>query len=419
MASVGGANIINNGLVTLLDVSNIKSFRGEPTTNLTINDNNFTGTNYSPNGEWTSNPTVFTKSYNNTIKTPIGVGATLLSESGVNGSHHLSRWGGSGVGNHSLSCYVYPISPSINNFTIGLLSSATGIITFNLTNRLITYGGGTIINSAFIEDVPNYPGWLRIGGNHGGRSGGWVGCIGLSLDTTYTGVFGERAFYITGIQYENTSTPTFFTPAGTTRGTTVTTGCGLFDISNNTRHGTLFGTTYDKNNQGVLDFDGTDDYFTIPQPNVTLTPNRWTISLWLKPGNQGSRFLTPQSNGIDQFLLYDNTNQRVQIAIATSADVNERTRGMGGNTAPRDRWTHISISLDDKVIKMYSNGVLTNTYTETLDIANWSGTWVIGQRGNSTFWFLGSISNLMVHNRVLSDDEILQNYNATKSRFNL
>jgi hypothetical protein len=382
MASVGGANIVNTGLVTLLDVANIKSFRGEPTTNL-LYDNGIIN--------WTVGNLTVT------------VSRTTIIENSV---------------------YRITSGDFVNQFTFGTfrfrvpLSKLTngGTYTLSYKWRLISGGPTFSMNDWCDTNLSNV-----INLNFGDYNYASATGTRATYDDTFRFMdfnmspFTTVEIYDVQLEQKNYSTPF----VNGTRGTTVATGGGLFDISNNTRHGTLFGTTYDKNNQGVLDFDGTDDYFTIPQPNVTLTPNRWTISLWLKPGNQGSRFLTPQSNGIDQFLLYDNTNQRVQIAIATSADVNERTRGMGGNTAPRDRWTHISISLDDKVIKMYSNGVLTNTYTETLDIANWSGTWVIGQRGNSTFWFLGSISNLMVHNRVLSDDEILQNYNATKSRFNL
>lgn len=188
-------------------------------------------------------------------------------------------------------------------------------------------------------------------------------------------------------------------------------GTSWYDISGSGNNGTLVnGPTFNSSNGGSIVFDGVNNYYTIPQPGITISPNQWTISLWVNPGNKSSRFLTPQSNGIDQYLTYDTVNQRVQISVATSGDTNERTRSMSSNTVLRDNWTFLTISLDNLTIKMYSNGVLRNTFTETLSIGNWSGSWVVGQRGNATFYYLGKMSNLMVHNRVLTDDEILQNY---------
>lgn len=168
---------------------------------------------------------------------------------------------------------------------------------------------------------------------------------------------------------------------------------------------------------GTFTFNGIDDYIEIAQPNITLSPNRWTICGWIKPGNQFSRFLTPQSNGVDQWLEYDNTNQRINVQVTESADVNNRLRNGTINTVPIDQWSYFSISINELSIKIYINGVLTNDYTETISIGNWEGTWVVGQRGNSTSWFSGELSVLQVYNRALSATEISQNFSALRGRF--
>jgi hypothetical protein len=76
-------------------------------------------------------------------------------------------------------------------------------------------------------------------------------------------------------------------------------------------------------------------------------------------------------------------------------------------------------------IVMYINGVLdNNTYSSTTNTANVASTslWIGSNRSGTTtpsFPFTGNIYNVHIYNRALSSQEVLQNYNALKSRFNL
>jgi hypothetical protein len=54
--------------------------------------------------------------------------------------------------------------------------------------------------------------------------------------------------------------------------------------------------------------------------------------------------------------------------------------------------------------------------------SSWSytaGPCSIGNRNNSVEFFSGSFGYFQIYNRALSASEVLQNYNALKSRFNL
>ena len=101
----GGPKIVTDGLFLCLDSHDAKSYAGEPANNLNSDTNDYTGTSYGNITEWSSDPTRLSKSYDSTIKTPIGTGATLIQESGTAGYHHLSRMGGSETGNHTISFY--------------------------------------------------------------------------------------------------------------------------------------------------------------------------------------------------------------------------------------------------------------------------------------------------------------------------
>jgi hypothetical protein len=191
------------------------------------------------------------------------------------------------------------------------------------------------------------------------------------------------------------------------------------DISQRGLVGTLTNSpTFSNAKIGSIVFDGVDDFVNIPiSPIVNDSYNNWTIDVWMKPGNQDSRFISPNSNGGDQFLAYDNTNQRVNVQITESADVNNRLRAGTIGSVPIGVWSMVTVSINNLNIKIYVNGVVTNIYNETISIGSWVGAWRLGQRYNNTFRYLGEISLVKTYNRELTSTEVLQNYNALKTRF--
>jgi hypothetical protein len=410
----GGPNNVNNGLVLHLDAANTKSFRGIPTTNLTINSRNFSGTSYSTDGEWTPDPTRLTKTYVSGLSTPVGLGATLIEESGVNGYHHLSRWGGGDEsGTHSLSCYVYPLSNTITEFTIGMLGDGNNVIIFNLNTKSITYGAFISNRNAFIEDVPNWPGWLRVGANFEGRGGGWVGSIGYSAYVTYTGTAGGKRSYITGVQYEYTAAPTPFIEAQQSRGATVATGGGWADRTFNQNHGELInGVTYNSANGGSLVFDGTNDYISFVT-NTTLSSS-FSMECFIYINSRTNGDIISSWNNPFRFLWRVN-NDGYQL-IAWNGGGSQTT--IGTSIVNVGTWSHVVVTYDGTNIRFYNNAVLTDTNAKSFSIANFTAM-QIGANTYDNVYFNGRISNAKIYNRTLSAQEVLQNYNAQKSRFGL
>jgi hypothetical protein len=418
MAFSRGPVMVRDGLVLHYDAANIKSFRGEPTTNLSRNARDFSGTQYASSDEWTSPSTVLSKTYFPNLKTPIGNGATLISESGNNGQHHLSRYGGGGEnGLECLSCYVYQLTSDITNFTIGLLGDSSNIIRFNLNTGTITYGGGISNREAFIRPVEGWPGWLRVGANFEGRSGGWVGSLGYDVDFAYTGTNGSKSCYITGIHYESNLRPSFFTEAQSTRGTTVSTGGGLIDLSGNNTSGELLGPTYNFSNKGILVFDGTDDYVFTTGVQIA---DYMTISCWFKTSTQQvNKYLVAMglnltsNNGFDLTFQDTQIGSFVAVSGSNSGGVLYTTNYYDGN------WHHICTTYDGSVARFYYDGVevttrtgmsggITIESTKRLNIGSWVNN---GVNSNA------SITLVSLYNRSLTASEVLQNYNATKGRF--
>jgi hypothetical protein len=76
----------------------------------------------------------------------------------------------------------------------------------------------------------------------------------------------------------------------------------------------------------------------------------------------------------------------------------------------------------NRTIRFYLNGVFVSNTSPTptttiLNVSRIAGGYSSG--GNSGFPLQGSISTTRIYNRVLTDDEVFQNYNTTKSRFGL
>jgi hypothetical protein len=427
MSAHGGPNIIEDGLVLSFDAANIKSFRGDPTTNLARNSRDFSGTAYASLDEWTSTePTRLTKTYISSLVTPIGNGATLIQESGNTGYHHLSRYGGSDEnGLHSLSCYIYPLGNDITDFCIGMLADATNHIRFNLVTVEITYGGGISNRNAFITPVDNYPGWYRVGANIEGRAGGWVGCFGYSSYTSYTGTNGAKKCYITGIQYEEKSYPTFFTEAQTTRGTTVATGGGWADRSGKSNNGELLnGPTYNSSNLGSLSFDGSNDYISIPYSATMDFSLAQTIIMWMKPGtgsNSTRRNPYNQAYGGSGTITHE-PGANFNYYFGTHGGNNTPYVGIGSSfTVNPNELAFIAVTRSQplNICRWYKNGARTvNTNAGGYAATN-NGSSPIWLANGYTTYFIGDIYYVFVYNRFFTDEEILQTYNATKGRFGL
>jgi len=193
------------------------------------------------------------------------------------------------------------------------------------------------------------------------------------------------------------------------------------DMSGGGNNGTLTnGPTYSSTNGGSIVFDGIDDYVSCGN-NSILQLSQGTISAWVKTLNPGSGFrsiITKQFNyGL---FCYDGV-------LITYDWGNGLVRTTGLNIADNS-WKHICMTFTTNTgtpsnnAIIYSNGssILTTTikrndsFNIEFEIAN-GGT----GNGGDTQQLNGNIANVQIYNRTLSSTEILQNYNAQKSRFGL
>lgn len=205
-----------------------------------------------------------------------------------------------------------------------------------------------------------------------------------------------------------------------------------YDLSGNNNTGTLNGLNglpiYNNSNGGNISFDGTDDYVNLPN-STSLKPANPTLSMWIKPGiTNKNQFIFDGGyyNSVNGYLLYASSANQFQFWIRNSSN---NTQGVGVRTVTSttvfdtSNWYNVTGIFDGSNVYIYVNGILENSavMTNPINYASSTNFWIGNYASvpGAGVNFQGDVSNMLLYNRALSAAEVLQNYNAIKSRFGL
>jgi hypothetical protein len=198
------------------------------------------------------------------------------------------------------------------------------------------------------------------------------------------------------------------------------------DVSRTGNNGTLTnGPTFNSANGGSIVFDGADDYVSI---GVDKSCNRFTgdfaVSAWVNRSNTGGTwgniigdyYTNSTGNALEWQLMINSTAQLFVYNVTNGYVVNPIASGFSANT-----WINVILTRIGSTLSLYANTNLVTSVTNTTTFGSATGNLNIGIDGNnSSEPFTGKISNVMIYkNKGLLPAEILQNYNATKTRFGL
>lgn len=196
------------------------------------------------------------------------------------------------------------------------------------------------------------------------------------------------------------------------------------DISlGSTFSGTLFnGVSFTSSYYGNMDFDGSSAYGSFGSNSITGTAPL-TIGGWLN-------VRTHSTFGIAAMIGNGNTGQMMYIGYSFNNSGGGVSNTIGGGLYGSNFGSGVSASTGwhDVVItfsggsgatfSMYVDGSLKLTASMTPNILSTSI--YLGKANTGTqYYYNGSIGGFRVYNRCLSSSEVLQNYFATKSRYNL
>lgn len=183
------------------------------------------------------------------------------------------------------------------------------------------------------------------------------------------------------------------------------TGTTWNDLSGNNRTTTLVNTpTFNNTGGGNVTFDGTNDYATVNLPaSDTVTYSFWVNILNLVVvGGEGTLFTAPSDQG----------------SISIVNGTNWFSWNQGGRTGPAataNVWTNFVLTGNASSTRFYLNSVLTNSFGSGTTLL--SGTGYFCSYSDQSRNLNARLGNITFYNRVLSAQEIVQNYNALRARY--
>jgi hypothetical protein len=170
------------------------------------------------------------------------------------------------------------------------------------------------------------------------------------------------------------------------------------------------------NSSGV--FNGSYDFDSASSRYIQVTYNEdfnfttaMTISLWFKYRNsQSAGLVSNRAASSSSYNLYiSTTNLIFDVANATTHKATS-TYPISTNT-----WYHAVGVYNGSSINLYINGTLVRTQAQTGDVQDQSFNVLIGRYQAS--YLNGSIDDVMMFRRALSDSEVLALYNATANQY--
>jgi hypothetical protein len=195
------------------------------------------------------------------------------------------------------------------------------------------------------------------------------------------------------------------------------TGTVWTDLSQGSNNGTLVnGPTFNTANGGSIVFDGVDDFV---QCSGSLTVTAATFVSWIRRnGSQGTYDGILFSRGTNT------TGMNFQVSNQLGYHWNDNINTYGwqsGLTIPDLTWCMVAISVTSTAAIAYlcqSSGITTATNTVSHGSSLLNDIKLAQDDAGSRF-FNGNIGISQIYNRALTQEEILQNFNAQRSRYGI
>jgi len=214
------------------------------------------------------------------------------------------------------------------------------------------------------------------------------------------------------------------------------TGTTWTDLSGNGNNGTLINmdsSNYDSVNGGVFTFDGTNEYIDLFESSSILSVGSYaTIECWFKSDDIGTEnfrvlFGWRAPNEKASYFSIGNlgsfsTTESIHVLYGSSifiAYVEETS-----STYHDGNWHHAVATIGPGNHKIYVDGIEKNMLyrnsSNNYSVANiFTSQLLVGRRAQTSGYFNGNISSLKIYDRILTPQEIQQNFNATRERFGL
>ena len=184
-------------------------------------------------------------------------------------------------------------------------------------------------------------------------------------------------------------------------------GRQALDSSGAGNQATLSGATRTRGRfGGGLSFDGRNDWVTVADARSLDLTTGMTLAAWVRPSARGGwrSVLVKESVNRLSYALY----ARPSGHVFTTAEHGLR----GGSALRRDRWSHLAMTWDGLIIRVYVNGAEVSRAALVGAAKRSGGPLRIGGNAIWPEFFKGTIDEVRVYDRALTANEITQDRDA-------
>lgn len=404
MAQFNGPNPVSSGIVCLLDNSNQRSYAGPPIQNL-------------------AQTIVPVATSGPSVEYVTGSVSTMIPNLGQTTSAFVNGYNSNPSsyccmqqffftnGNANVAC-----SPS-TTYTYSIVYKCTSGYTHpNFMYRYEYTSGGSYVTEAGIFDTAKQ---ISLGD-------GWFWAWNTFTTQATTAQIVFRSFYyqynvsdifymarvmVTPGDYTQLN-PRFWPALGTTRTSTQVFSDPLL---NNTF--TASNLTYASN--GTIGFNGSTSRITCPSiPALDFAGSQqYTVMAWIYPLLGGGTWHGIVSKGESQQYAFTVNSPGAYIHYETNQGGVGALDSAGGSIT-QNAWQYVGIRFDGTNKTIWKNGEIIATQAAAVNSTSNTEQLRIGE-GNANELFNGNITQVAIYNRALSNNEVMQNFNATRGRYGI
>lgn len=170
--------------------------------------------------------------------------------------------------------------------------------------------------------------------------------------------------------------------------------------------------SYDSTGQPT--FDGTNDLINLGNIDAVRLGRNFTIECVVKPEQDKWMYFFHKGYGSNNSLAWGRHSSNDNWFFATMIGGSYQYSYMG--TATLNKYCHLVATYDGANLRLYENGILKVTSAKTHDMMTSNSPLGIG--GPDRYWN-GKIPVTKLYRKVLSAEDVKQNFNAYKNRFNI
>jgi len=190
--------------------------------------------------------------------------------------------------------------------------------------------------------------------------------------------------------------------------------CQAIDLSGHGNNGTIYGAQCVQGRSGkALSFHG-DDYVDCGNDESLNITDEITIVAWERVEDliNDCQMIVDKTRGVGDraYGIRIRTDNRIAFFITNESDV---TITVGGLVPDLGEWYFVAGTYDGVSAKLYINGALFNEKPFSGNIQICSNNVGIGARSGGLFPFYGTVDEVRIYNRALSEEEIKWLYEHT------